>query len=115
MTNPAHIVETALLLLAAYLLGCLVGYGARRFTYRAVDANPPLTITPPISLDDLKKIKGIGPKIESSLHTLGIVRLDQIAGWTDADIERIDAQLPLRGRIRRDRWVEQARALVGRA
>lgn len=131
LTNSTHIAETALLLLAAYLLGCVLGYGARRLLHAAsaqdrqakVPAPPkriPSTAArlaarvenepPP---DNLRKIKGIGPKIESSLQALGIMRLEQIAGWTEADIARIDAQLSARGRIRRDRWVEQAQELIG--
>ena len=63
--------------------------------------------------DDLRRIKGIGPKLVSLLASLGVTRFDQIAGWSDADIDRIDAQLgTFAGRIRRDSWVEQARFLA---
>ena len=63
--------------------------------------------------DDLTKIKGLGPKIAQILETLGITRYAQIAAWTDADIDRIDAQLgKFQGRIRRDSWVEQASMLA---
>ena len=59
--------------------------------------------------DDLSRIKGVGPKLVALLHSLGVTRFDQIAGWTDADIARIDAQLGnFSGRIERDSWVEQA-------
>lgn len=59
--------------------------------------------------DDLTRIKGLGPKLSALLQSLGITRFDQIAGWSDADIDRIDAQLGnFQGRIRRDNWVEQA-------
>ncbi|MGN6495846.1 MAG: hypothetical protein ACTHK5_00690 [Tsuneonella sp.] len=59
--------------------------------------------------DDLTRIKGLGPKLAATLHDLGVTRFDQIAGWSDADIDRIDAQLGrFQGRIRRDGWVEQA-------
>jgi predicted flap endonuclease-1-like 5' DNA nuclease len=189
MTNLAHIAETALLLLAAYLLGCGVGYAIRavlhagRGTRRvaptdAVAAPPPEVRRPrssaarlaasveqpapppnvapaasrvttaaraaetaqiavpapptplpiksagkpkaaeakPVTLeqpragaaDNLKQIKGIGPKIEASLYALGIFHIDQIAGWTRANVDWVDAQLAFKGRIRRERWVEQA-------
>lgn len=63
--------------------------------------------------DDLRKIKGVGPKLVTLLHALGITRYAQIAAWTDADVERIDAQLgAFAGRIRRDSWIEQARFLT---
>lgn len=62
--------------------------------------------------DDLKKIKGIGPKVETLLNSLGVTRYSQIAAWDDAEIDRIDAQLGVfAGRIRRDDWPAQARYL----
>jgi predicted flap endonuclease-1-like 5' DNA nuclease len=63
--------------------------------------------------DDLTRIKGLGPKLASTLRELGVTRFDQIAAWSDADIDRIDSQLGrFQGRIRRDDWVEQARLLA---
>ncbi|MXO74273.1 hypothetical protein GRI40_03425 [Altererythrobacter aerius] len=63
--------------------------------------------------DDLTRIKGLGPKLAGTLNALGITRFDQIAGWSDADIDRIDAQLGrFQGRIRRDDWTGQARLLA---
>jgi predicted flap endonuclease-1-like 5' DNA nuclease len=63
--------------------------------------------------DDLRRIKGIGPKLVVLLHSLGVTRYAQIAAWTDADIDRIDAQMgTFAGRIRRDGWVEQAKLLA---
>lgn len=198
MTNIAHITETALLLLAAYLVGCIAGYALRRILHAARgtrqvaplpepiaplaatvspeprrprspaarlaasvdDAPVPLSVPPrpavvspeplvakttkrpakpatdkpvpkprvkaastdpkPAALasarsggpDNLKQIKGIGPKIEASLHALGIFHVDQIAGWTRANIDWVDAQLAFKGRIRRERWVEQATDLT---
>lgn len=62
--------------------------------------------------DNLTRIKGLGPKIAALLRTLGITRFDQIAGWSEADIARLDPQLgAFQGRIARDNWVEQARYL----
>jgi predicted flap endonuclease-1-like 5' DNA nuclease len=63
--------------------------------------------------DDLARIKGVGPKLVSMLHELGVTRFEQIASWSEADIDRIDSQLGrFKGRIRRDQWVEQAKLLV---
>lgn len=63
--------------------------------------------------DDLTRIKGLGPKLAATLGELGVTRFDQIAAWSDADIDRIDAQLGrFQGRIHRDDWVEQARLLA---
>lgn len=75
------------------------------------DAPPPLLGgrgTP----DDLKLIVGIGPVLERMLHQLGITTYRQIARWTERDIDDFDARLAeFPGRIRRDAWVTQARAL----
>ena len=62
--------------------------------------------------DDLKLIVGIGPMLERMLQQLGITTYRQIARWTERDIDEFDAKLPeFPGRIRRDAWVTQARAL----
>lgn len=64
-------------------------------------------------VDDLRKIKGVGPKLVALLASLGVTRFAQIAAWSDADIDRIDAQLgTFAGRVRRDSWVEQAKFLA---
>jgi NADH-quinone oxidoreductase subunit E len=62
--------------------------------------------------DDLKRISGVGPKLEQVLNGRGIKRFADIAGWSDADIERIDTEFGFDGRIRRDDWVGQAKALL---
>lgn len=62
--------------------------------------------------DDLKAIKGIGPKLEALLNSMGVFHLDQIASWTDREIAWVDANLEgFKGRINRDDWVSQAKAI----
>lgn len=61
---------------------------------------------------DLKTISGIGPKLESLLKDMGVTTIAQIAGWTDKDIARFDKELGFEGRIVRDDWVGQAKALL---
>ncbi|WP_137151578.1 NADH:ubiquinone oxidoreductase [Devosia sp. FKR38] len=164
MTNLAHIAETALLVLIAYVLGCALGYGLHRLLHAAqgtrivlpqppepvpepaprrvptpaarlaaaasddppeppqpIAAPPPPPADPrPPALsaprggtpDKLQQIKGIGPKIEASLHALGIYHLDQIAAWDRANIDWVDARLAFKGRIRREQWVAQAERLL---
>lgn len=59
--------------------------------------------------DELERLKGVGPKLAAMLRARGITRFDQIARLTDSEIDRIDADLgAFRGRLRRDRIVEQA-------
>jgi len=90
-------------------------------TSEVVDAQPPVAPSPPATpqptaaaeADDLRKIKGVGPKLVALLHSLGVTTYAQIAAWSDADIDGIDAQLgTFAGRIRRDSWVEQAKFLA---
>jgi predicted flap endonuclease-1-like 5' DNA nuclease len=59
--------------------------------------------------DDLLLIKGVGPKFADALHALGFHRFDQLAHLSPTEVERLDGQLgAFRGRIARDRIVEQA-------
>jgi NADH-quinone oxidoreductase subunit E len=62
--------------------------------------------------DDLKRISGVGPKIEKMLNGLGIFHYDQIAGWTDTTVSWVDDHLSFKGRINRENWIEQAKVLA---
>lgn len=62
--------------------------------------------------DNLRQIAGVGPKLEQMLHTIGVYHIDQIAAWTPREINWVNAAMSFRGRIERDRWVDQAKALV---
>ena len=63
--------------------------------------------------DDLKLIKGVGPKLEALLHKLGFFHFDQIAKWTEEEIAWVDENLEgFKGRVSRDGWVAQARILA---
>ncbi len=73
---------------------------------------PPPLLDAPGTPDDLKLIVGVGPALERMLYQLGITNYRQIARWSERDIDEIDARLAeFPGRIRRDAWVAQARAL----
>lgn len=62
--------------------------------------------------DDLKRITGVGPVLEKKLNDLGIFHYRQIAELSEAAIAEIDEALSFKGRIDRDNWVEQAKALM---
>lgn len=62
--------------------------------------------------DDLKLLKGVGPKLETTLNELGIYHYDQIAAWTAAEVAWVDSRLKFKGRIERDGWIEQAGKLA---
>jgi predicted flap endonuclease-1-like 5' DNA nuclease len=59
--------------------------------------------------DDLQLLKGCGPKLAARLNELGITRFSQLAGLSETEVALIDDRLgPFRGRVARDRMVEQA-------
>ncbi|QGX97999.1 NADH-quinone oxidoreductase subunit E [Roseovarius faecimaris] len=63
--------------------------------------------------DDLKLIKGVGPKLEKLLHSLGFYHFDQIAEWTADEVAWVDQNLEgFKGRVSRDTWVDQAKILA---
>ncbi len=63
--------------------------------------------------DDLKKIKGIGPKFEGDLNSKGIYYYRQIAAWKPADVEMVEGIIDsFPGRIERDEWIKQAAGLA---
>jgi NADH-quinone oxidoreductase subunit E len=76
------------------------------------DPNRPKGIKKPAKPDDLKMISGVGPKIEKILHELGIFTFAQVAAWKKAEREWVDGYLKFSGRIERDDWVKQAKALA---
>ena len=63
--------------------------------------------------DNLRLIKGIGPKLNTLLNSLGVTRFDQIAEWKEAEISEVDKYLDtFSGRITRDSWIDQAKFLA---
>jgi len=58
--------------------------------------------------DDLKKISGVGPKLEEKLNGLGIYHYSQIAAFTPENVVWVDGYLSFKGRITRDDWISQA-------
>ena len=79
-----------------------------------VDEKAPETLSAPRDgkADDLKKLKGVGPKLEATLHELGFYHFDQVANWGPAEVAWVDSRLKFKGRIERDGWIEQAKLLA---
>jgi len=71
-----------------------------------------LSRPPPDGGDDLKRISGIGPQIERTLHRLGIYNYRQIGAWTADEVDWVDERLQFRGRTAREEWIMQARLLA---
>ncbi|UVC18710.1 NADH-quinone oxidoreductase subunit E [Mesorhizobium onobrychidis] len=76
------------------------------------DKNRPAGIARPALVDDLKLISGVGPRTEGVLHSLGIFTYAQVASWKKAEREWVDGYLSFHGRIEREDWVKQAKALA---
>jgi NADH-quinone oxidoreductase subunit E len=72
----------------------------------------PAGIARPATPDDLQLISGVGPKIEGTLHSLGIFTYAQVASWKKAERDWVDGYLSFSGRIEREDWVKQAKALA---
>ena len=80
-----------------------------------VAAKKPRTMKAPrkAGADDLKMIKGVGPKLEKLLNTLGFYHFDQIAKWSAEELSWVDENLEgFKGRASRDEWVSQANTLA---
>ena len=78
-------------------------------------AEKPATLNKPRKggADDLKKIKGVGPKLETMLNDMGFYHFDQIANWSDAEVNWVNQNLTgFKGRVTRDDWVAQAKTLA---
>ena len=104
------------------------GVGAWKYQGEAAPAASPAAATPAADVaetepalltaareggaDDLKLIKGVGPKLEGVLNDMGIYHFDQIAAWTAAEVAWVDERLKFKGRIERDGWIEQAKSLA---
>jgi len=63
--------------------------------------------------DNLQTLKGVGPKLASQLNAAGITRFAHLARLGPDDLARLDEQMgAFRGRLARDRVVEQAAYLA---
>ncbi len=78
---------------------------------RGTSQKPQPIAKPAGKADDLTRIKGIGPKLSSLLNELGIYHFKQIANWSDAEARWVDDYLAFKGRVDREDWIPQARAL----
>ncbi len=107
-------------LILALLLGMIIGYLLCKLfcqneqnTANEEDPSgkPKPVAKESVSPDNLKKIKGVGEKIELALNDLGVYTFAQIAAWDEKNIKWVDEYLVFKGRIQRDNWVEQAKLL----
>jgi large subunit ribosomal protein L21 len=88
-------------------------------TAKKADAEPAKAVAAPLAapagdakLDDLSLISGVGPKILKSLNNLGYTTYAQIANLSAEEIEKIETEIKMPGRIAREEWPEQAKELA---
>ena len=74
---------------------------------------PVLLSEPEGEPDDLTKISGVGKVFAGNLNKMGIYHYSQIAAWTPENVAHMDEQFSPKGRVSRDDWVAQAKALMG--
>lgn len=98
---PHLALELVLLILAAFVIGCIAGCVIPGLFSRSAGGN-----------DNLQIISGVGEGLERTLNDNGVTRFAQIAAWTRADIDEFDRLLKFRGRIVREKWIEQAKLLA---
>ena len=65
--------------------------------------------------DDLTKIKGVSADLAGRLSTIGVIKYEQIANFSDDDIANVDEALSLQGRLEKEDWVGQAQKLFAEA
>jgi len=79
---------------------------------KAAEAAPLAGPAGKAKVDDLSLIGGVGPKILKTLTDLGYTTYAQIANLTGDEIEEIEAEIKMSGRIAREEWIEQAKELA---
>ena len=112
--------QIILCLLIAFLFGLLIGCWLRSIACKKKinEMQDKKVVTPASTAkktnvtDDLKKIKGVGPKLEKMLNKNGIKNFKQVAELTSSEIEDLSTKLgSFKNRIIRDDWVSKARDL----
>ena len=120
------IIQSALLLAIAFILGCILGCLLRRWfgavepaamPARSAPSAAPRIVAPAAALvsarpDDLTLIEGIGPVNNRKLKAMGVTTFAQIASWSAREQAEIGSKLEFPGRIEREDWVVQARELM---
>ena len=81
-------------------------------TARLDEARGMVYDSPPAETDDLKLISGVGPVLEEKLNSVGIYRFEQIANWTEQNVEEFEELLSFKGRVERENWIAQAKDLA---
>ena len=65
----------------------------------------------PPEVDNLEVINGVGSVLAEKLNSIGVYRFEQIAKWSERNVQEFDELLSFKGRIEREEWIKQAKAL----
>jgi large subunit ribosomal protein L21 len=79
-------------------------------TVRAIPK--PVAANQAVATEDVSLIDGVGPKLVKELASVGITKLTQIAGFTAAELAKVDTKLDLKGRSVREEWIAQAKSMI---
>lgn len=83
------------------------------FAFKPEGKLPTFLDEKPQNPDDLSLLKGVGPKLVTSFHDMGVWYFAQIADWDDNELRMVDSKLGnFKGRIQRDQLQEQAKLLA---
>jgi predicted flap endonuclease-1-like 5' DNA nuclease len=89
-----------------------LSYATGPGTEDVTGVSPALLDAPEGQPDNLLLIKGIGPKLNQLLNSLGIWHYRQIVSWTPAEVSWVNAKIDFKGRIQRECWQPQAAELM---
>ncbi len=122
--KPGFWLEAALFTFASFIIGCFLGSWIRGLLCPAASVVAPLLDTtgypgakplgiamPQGGADDLKLIRGVGPKNEKILNDLGVYRFCQIGQWSEANAAWVGHHIAFPGRIEREQWIQQGKLL----
>lgn len=63
--------------------------------------------------DNLTQLNGVGPAFAKKLNAAGVTSFAQIAAWTDADLDALDAEIAgVKAKAESGEWVKQAKELA---
>ncbi len=87
---------------------------AKEILVDTTDGEQPMSLTAPRNgqKDKLTRIRGVGVKMDDALNEIGIYHFDQIAGWSDENVDWIENNIAFPGRVKREQWVAQANILA---
>ena len=68
-----------------------------------------------VAFDDISHLGGVGPKVREQMVAEGITSVKQIAEMSDEQLFALDEKLGLKGRSKKDKWVDHAKKILASA